>query len=573
MNKLRNLFPLIRWLFWRLPRWFIFPFVVLVVLWTGRWYELALEWRPPYLEESLSNWLSSWLSSWFSIVLPYIGRVTFPHPIVGKALGDIAIYIVGVLTAYNVAAGINWGVFRLNLKPYRFRYVTRPQDLPYTRNNPSPSSDQDGDDKAKRLRRYFATAKIGLILAGGGAKGAYQAGAMKAIYEFLEKYGGLGSVKVVAGTSIGSWNGLFWFADLMRPAITYKGRKMSVHEYWWNRVNVKALVAPSWYFPLMRNAFLTSKPWQDVYDRLFAPRLRQMLENDLAKKIHFYFTFTEITSGKRKFITNNPAIADARQSDENWQELYRQVDLKNNDQYVQQLRGGVFASMDLPPLFPYFRWQWGRDTEYLEDGGVIDNLPLYFGTGVEDCDLLFVLPLNADFSKEEVDKKSLVLRLFRVLDMRQGELERRGFKTTYLYNEQAMLRKLLSNAFGLGDPPHKENSAEWSKWVSEMKEKLKAASAKEEGGVREDNQAEMDIASRLVERDLRHTNVLAVAPQRPLLIGTAEFWKTKEAGQAFDLMYRETYRLLEKYEFGKTQEKLLLHVVDKKGNVTPQEMF
>jgi predicted acylesterase/phospholipase RssA len=38
---------------------------------------------------------------------------------------------------------------------------------------------------------------------------------------------------------------------------------------------------------------------------------------------------------------------------------------------LQGVKLGVFASMDLPPLFPYM--EMGDDV--FEDGGVIDNLP------------------------------------------------------------------------------------------------------------------------------------------------------------------------------------------------------
>ena len=35
-------------------------------------------------------------------------------------------------------------------------------------------------------------------------------------------------------------------------------------------------------------------------------------------------------------------------------------------------------------------------------------------------------------------------------------------------------------------------------------------------------------------------SVFAICPEQPLAIGTAEFWKPKEAGEAFDLMYSAT---------------------------------
>jgi NTE family protein len=495
----------------------------------------------------------------------------------------LVVFGLGIVVAYNVAAGFNWIVYTRGVKPDRFRHLQEIAPGPskggetvsaakatFTRSNRATST--EAEQRQKEIEEYFRPKKIGIILAGGGAKGAYQAGAMKAIYEFLDEHGALENVKMVAGTSIGSWNGLFWYASFLRPdMIYYKGQRMSAHEYWWKRVNAKALVAPSWYVPLLRNALLSSRPWRDVFDRSFAEPIRKLVKEG-ADRTHFYFTFTNVESGRREFVTNNPQIAKVR-SDPVWPELFKLVDHRQEDEYLCKLRNGVFASMDLPPLFPYWRWENRKGVEYLEDGGVIDNLPLYFGTGVEHCDFLFVLPLNASFEDPDVNKRSLALRLFRVMDMRQGELERRGFKSTYLYNEQAILRKLLSNSFQLGGPPHRDCPADWGRWLSAMISKLDEENKTPATGWEKLDATAMKIAQNLIERDLRYTNILAVAPKRPLLIGTAEFWKTREAGKAFDVMYKSTKGLLGTYNFEETQETVKLHLVSQKGVISKTDMF
>jgi len=75
-----------------------------------------------------------------------------------------------------------------------------------------PSATTSGDTRLGRHRR------IGLILAGGGAKGAYQAGAMAAVHGFLAEHGALGNVRMVAATSVGAWNACFWVAAPVVPA-------------------------------------------------------------------------------------------------------------------------------------------------------------------------------------------------------------------------------------------------------------------------------------------------------------------------------------------------------------------
>ena len=97
----------------------------------------------------------------------------------------------------------------------------------------------------------------------------------------------------------------------------------------------------------------------------------------------------------------------------------------------------VYASMDLPPLLPYMNIRTGRN-ELFEDGGVVDNLPMRFGTEIEQCNLLFVLPLNASFA-EKASETSMSKRLFRVMDIRQGVLERNSIKMARLYNDKVHL--------------------------------------------------------------------------------------------------------------------------------------
>jgi predicted acylesterase/phospholipase RssA len=94
--------------------------------------------------------------------------------------------------------------------------------------------------------------------------------------------------------------------------------------------------------------------------------------------------------------------------------------------------------MDLPPLFPYMK----LDEELFEDGGVIDNLPILFA-GMEQCDLIFVLPLNSDFHAKP-NQRSVMKRFLRVMDVRQGALERGSLKNLYLYNELAVLRDYVA---------------------------------------------------------------------------------------------------------------------------------
>jgi predicted acylesterase/phospholipase RssA len=154
--------------------------------------------------------------------------------------------------------------------------------------------------------------------------------------------------------------------------------------------------------------------------------------------------------------------------------------------------------MDLPPLFPYAQVKTDMIEEF-EDGGVIDNLPVIFGTQVEQCDLLFILPLNATFA-ERVDRRSIAKRLFRVIDVRQGVLEQNSLKMMYLYNELAEARKELQK-YAVNNPA---------------------------------------LSSLMTRKAAETVSTFVICPGGALDIGTAEFWKTREAGTAFDLLYAQT---------------------------------
>ncbi len=62
--------------------------------------------------------------------------------------------------------------------------------------------------------------KLGLVLSGGGSRGAYQAGVMKAIAEISNAYGSKQPFDIVTGVSAGAINVAFWaaHADNMREA-------------------------------------------------------------------------------------------------------------------------------------------------------------------------------------------------------------------------------------------------------------------------------------------------------------------------------------------------------------------
>lgn len=499
MKRIPEFLSPFAWLFVRLPLMFSVPFALMSLAWVFGGFK--------YLNDRVATPLAAFVVDSTVAKVPALGGVLaanldpFFH-----ALAVIGLFIIGLLLAYNLSALLNWLVFRAGAKP--LHYAAGPPEVPA---QTGPASDPF--DKVER---------IGIVLAGGGAKGAYQAGAMKAIYRFLAEHDALGKVKVLSSTSIGSWNALFWLASLIKPAGDW--RNQSIHEQWWRAVNAKSLAAPSWYFPWLRNAFLSSAPWQRVFDRLFD---RDDVRDELLKSgVHFYMTRSDVRSAQLVCATNDPNPPPIPRV------AYETLGTSDPATFMAGVKAGVFASMDLPPLFPYA----ARNNNFYEDGGVIDNLPIQFPASL-DCDLIFILPLNSDF-EEKPNRTSIIARLFRVMDVRQAALERGGFKLLYLYNELAALRNALPPA------STQRNAASGS----------------------------APLAAALMRRN-RLINVFAVCPLKSFVretIDTTELWNTQGAGVAFEVMQEATAGLLPGFQFT-AQDKTRVALVSKSAVAWDEE--
>ncbi len=427
-----------------------------------------------------------------------------------SSLMTILIAVAGIWLSHYVA-GHSYRIYR--------RLFTAPVEVPQPV-LPGRVTER-APETTNPLERYR---KIGIILSGGGAKGAYQAGAMKAIYEFLEENNAHSKVQMIAATSIGSWNALFWLAGLIKS----KNGDAGALEQWWSRVNVKNVIRPITYIPTRQNYFLSNDPWQETFNTIFSntdagQRILYHVENPNAPDaIRFYFTRSNIAKANLAFTTNR----------DDWDSLSanlpnrrpRPVITPGTYRVAKQLgdiRTGVFCSMDIPPLFQYTP----IEDEFYEDGGVIDNLPIRFGTEFEECDLLFILPLNASFERK-VDQRSVLKRLARVTEIRQGVLERNAFKMIYLYNELASLRKKIDDLEG----------------------SLLSAQPKAGGEQPDVKKLSLNkIADRALKRTHDVVQVFSICPAPELKICTTEFWKTREAGEAFQFMYKVTRNELKKF--------------------------
>jgi NTE family protein len=484
----------------RLPFGFLIFFVPLALFWTYPVFTWAVEYVLSSSTSQGDTEVSKLVRNLFTPIAQ-LGQLVLSFVVVG-------FYFAGILIAYNLAVLINWLIVRYGPKTQHNAAA-----IPHRPQEPAHGNRLDN------------VKKIGIVLAGGGAKGAFQAGAMKAIYRFLAENNALHKVKVISATSIGSWNALFWLADLIKSENGWD--KQSVHESWWRSISLRDLVAPSWWAPFCRNAFLTTVPWQKNFDEIFGqvPVREKIIRSD----IHFYLTSSHVGSGRLECITNNTEARDLPRV------LFNRLDAAalDPDAFLERVKFGLFASMDLPPLFPYVQ----MGDHFYEDGGVIDNLPVIFAA-MESCDLIFVLALNSDFIAIP-DRRSLFKRFMRVMNVRQGALERTSLKNQYLYNELAALRK----------------------YARVLEAKLNGAKIELTGN----NFPE--TLHRALARKHEESRIFAVCPQRTFAertIDTHELWKGKKAGLAFSVMYRQTRLVLEN-DFDPSEEQIIAALIDNGG--------
>lgn len=341
--------------------------------------------------------------------------------------------------------------------------------------------------------------RIGIVLSGGGARGVYQAGAILALWDFLERERALSYVRAIAGTSIGAWNAMFWLTGRVADR-TLEG--------WWRSAEPARLVEPAHWLPGLRNYLLRSRPWRRSFLPLFGGELGPVLAG---RPPWLYFTRTNVDLARVEVATNrDPSYRYYRMAPGGGYEPVAPVVDPERGRFrvesAEALRDAVFTSMDIPPLFP--RALGPRGMAY-EDGGVLDNLPIRYTTRFEGCNLLFIFPLHASFEKAH-SKRSILRRLGRVMEVRQGALERGALRDVSLYNE----------LIALGAP------------------------------------------KRSVDIHIKPVTSFVLAPSEAMEIGTFEFWKLRRLGEgAIRRMRDATARALEAFPFRTDDHSVRMTVV------------
>jgi NTE family protein len=210
--------------------------------------------------------------------------------------------------------------------------------------------------------------KIGLVLSGGGGKGAYELGVWKALKELnVDKY-----IEVFSGTSIGAFNAVLFAQDNMEAA-----------EALWEEVTIDKLI-PISRFDLLKKGiglFIGTKNMNFAKKYMNQKIDEGSVSKDGAKEIiDKYLNIEAVKKNNKICYATCTELPD-----------FKVKYFKVNDHSEALGKDIIIASASLPLIYEATEVLGGR---YI-DGGIVDNTPIQPVYG-EGCDIIIVVLLSKE---------------------------------------------------------------------------------------------------------------------------------------------------------------------------------
>lgn len=217
--------------------------------------------------------------------------------------------------------------------------------------------------------------KVGLVLAGGGGKGAYQLGVWKALKQFgIDKY-----IKIFSGTSVGAINAVLFAQNDLRKA-----------EAMWNEVDMETLI------PLNKMELIK----KGIQLAIGAKGLKYIKKYNMGRVIEngdvstdgfmkFLDKYIDINKIKARGVTCYASCTEMPDFNVKY--------FKINNYEDSVAKNIILGSASLPLIYKSSVIDGKR---YL-DGGMVDNVPInpVYDAG---CDIIIVVPLSKSVY---IDKK------------------------------------------------------------------------------------------------------------------------------------------------------------------------
>ncbi len=269
----------------------------------------------------------------------------------------------------------------------------------------------------------------GLVLEGGGAKGAYHIGALKALKEMNVK------ISAVAGTSIGAMNGAMFVQDKLDEA----------YEYWYNISTSRVLDIDDKYLNQLLNFSIN----QDNIS-YFVNKAKEVLQNRGLDDSYL-----------KNIIRENVDEEKLRNSDIDFAIVTLSIsDLKPLELFIEDIpKGKVIEYILASAYVPAFKMQ-RIDGKIMVDGGFYDNLPIktLLNKGYKNIIAVRTYGLGEIEKKENGDTEIIYINpsenLGRMLNFDQKNA-RKNIKMGY-YDTMRHFKSLLGRKYYISSPQDKK---------------------------------------------------------------------------------------------------------------------
>lgn len=250
--------------------------------------------------------------------------------------------------------------------------------------------------------------KIGLVLAGGGARGAYQIGALKALRELsIDKY-----IKVVSGTSIGALNAVLFMSGDVDKSVDI-----------WNRISKEEILPTDDNNLNIRSKLLQLGISNMNFIKKYIPKIisgGNISRSGLIKIMdEIDFDFVK-KSNVICYVTCTESI-----------ELTTRY-FKINDHSEKDIKKILLATSAIPMIYDCEKIE---EIKYL-DGGIVDNVPVQPVYG-ENCDIIIIIHLSKD---SDIDKR--VFPNTYIIEILPSVIEDGLFEGTLEFNEEMSKKRI-----------------------------------------------------------------------------------------------------------------------------------
>ena len=235
------------------------------------------------------------------------------------------------------------------------------------------------------MNKALKDLRIGLVLAGGGAKGAYEVG----VYKALRELDLVDNIKVISGTSIGAINGLFFSMDNPK-VIGSSWRNLSYSRFILNQESTKERK-----LDLLIDKIKSINSDSSIFDQVSLNDIGLLSQSGIKDFIEEYIDMDVIRNSDKELY------ACAYNVDKERPEYF-----KLNDCTEEEIKDRVLASSAIPHMFKPIiidgmRYSDGGIHSPLYSKNNIDNVPIEPLRNYE-CDIIIVVYLSY---KNKVNKE------------------------------------------------------------------------------------------------------------------------------------------------------------------------